>query len=385
MADTVLKFNNPKAAAQTRSAALKGFLRGRLRLILLVVVPSIAALIGLGLYFTGGRYISTDNSYVGAQKVLVTPDVSGRVTRAVVKEGQHVAAGDVLFEIDAAPFRFALAQAQGKLDSVRVDFNKLKSNLQTLGTLVDLAQKNVEIKQRDVERKTALTKSQSGSVADLDNANAALVTAQLQAEYAVQQRSDVLNQLLGKPDLPIEQFPPFMQASAVLDQAQRDLDHTVLKAPIAGTATQVDNIQPGRFVAAGSPVLSVIDDIHPWVDANPKETDVTYLRAGEKAEITVDAFPDRVFHGTVSAVSPGTGSQFAILPPQNASGNWVKVVQRLPVRIVFDAGEDVGNLRSGMSANVEIDTGRQRSIGSLLGLSDVAQAQAQAQARPATP
>jgi membrane fusion protein, multidrug efflux system len=382
MADTVLKFENPKAVAASRAAALKGFLRGRLRLILLVVVPAIAALIGFGLYFTGGRYISTDNSYVGAQKVLVTPDVSGRVTRAVVKEGQHVAAGDVLFEIDAAPFRFALAQAQGKLDSVRVDFNKLKSNLQTLGTLVELAQKTVEIKQRDVERKTALAKSLSGSAADLDNANAGLVTAQLQAEFAVQQRSDVLNQLLGKPDLPIEQYPPFMQASAVLDQAKRDLDHTVLKAPIAGTATQVDNIQPGRFVAAGSPVLSVVDDSNPWVDANPKETDVTYLRAGEKAEITVDAFPDRVFHGTVSAVSPGTGSQFAILPPQNASGNWVKVVQRLPVRIVFDAGEDVSNLRAGMSANVDIDTGRQRTITSLLGLTDVAQAQEQLAATP---
>jgi membrane fusion protein (multidrug efflux system) len=376
MADTVLKFENSKAEAVSRTSNLKGFLRRRLRTILLVVVPSIAALIGFGLYFTGGRYISTDNSYIGAQKVLITPDVSGRVIRVVVTEGQRVAAGDVLFEIDPAPFRFALTQAQSKLDSVRVDFSKLKSNLQTLGTLVDLAQKNVEIKQRDVDRKTTLAKSQAGSAADLDNAIAAVVAAQLQAEFAVQQRSDVLNQLLGKPDLPIEQFPPYMQASAVLDQAKRDLDHTVLKASISGTATQVDNIQLGRFVTAGSPVLSVIDDRKPWVDANPKETDVTYLRTGQKVEITVDAFPDRVFHGTVSSVSPGTGAQFAILPPQNASGNWVKVVQRLPVRIFFDAGEDISNLRAGMSVNVEIDTGRQRTLGTLLGLSDVEQAPA---------
>jgi membrane fusion protein (multidrug efflux system) len=374
MADTVLKFENPKAAAAAkRAAGLKGFLRRRLRLILLVGVPALAAVIGLGLYFTGGRYISTDNSYVGAQKVMVTPDVSGRVTRALVKEGQKVAAGEVLFEIDPVPFQLALNQAQSKLDSVRVDFAKLKSNLQTLGTLVELAQKSVEIKQRDVERKTALTRSQAGSVADLDNANAGLVTAQLQAEFAVQQRSDVLNQLLGKPDLPIEQFPPFMQASAVLDQAKRDLDHTTLKASIAGTATQVDNIQPGRFVAAGSPVLSIIDDQHPWVDANPKETDITWLRAGEKVDITVDTFPDRVFRGTVAAVSPGTGSQFAILPPQNASGNWVKVVQRVPVRIYFDPGQDLSYLRAGMSANVDIDTGRRRSLASLFGLSAVAQ------------
>jgi len=373
MADTVLKFENPKAAAAASRAGIKGFLRRRLRLILLVGVPALAAVIGLGLYFTGGRYISTDNSYVGAQKVMVTPDVSGRVTRAAIKEGQKVAAGDVLFEIDPVPFQLALSQAQGKLDSVRVDFSKLKSNLQTLGTLVDLAQKNVELKQHDVDRKTILAKSQAGSAADLDNAVAALVTAQLQAEFAVQQRSDVLNQLLGKPDLPIEQFPPFVQASAALDQAKRDLDHTALKASIAGTATQVDNIQPGRFVAAGSPVLSIIDDQHPWVDANPKETDITYLRQGEKAEITVDTFPDRVFHGTVGAVSPGTGSQFAILPPQNASGNWVKVVQRVPVRIYFDPGQDLSNLRAGMSANVDIDTGRRRTLASLFGFSAVAQ------------
>jgi membrane fusion protein (multidrug efflux system) len=379
MADTVLKFAEAKPdtkSAEPKRSLKQRLTRGRLRLLLLGGVPALALMIGLYFYFSGGRYISTDNSYIGQQKVMITPDVSGRVTRAVVTEGQHVNAGDVLFEIDAAPFRFAATQAQAKLESVRVDFSKLKSNLQTLGTLVDLAQKNVEIKQRDVERKTTLAKSQAGSAFDLDNAYAAQVSAQLQAEFAVQQRSDVLNQLLGKPDLPIEQFPPFMQASAVLDQAQRDLDHTVLKASISGIATQVDNIQPGRFVMAGSPVLSVIDDQKPWVDANPKETDVTYLRAGEKVEITVDAFPDRVFQGTVSAVSPGTGSQFAILPPQNATGNWVKVVQRVPVRIVFDDGQDITNLRSGMSANVEIDTGRVRTIGSLLGFSKVEQAPA---------
>jgi membrane fusion protein (multidrug efflux system) len=166
--------------------------------------------------------------------------------------------------------------------------------------------------------------------------------------------------LLGNPDLLLEQFPEYAQAKAALEQAQRDFDHTVVRAPISGTATQVDNIQVGRFVPAGTPILSVIDDQAPWVDANPKETDITYLRIGQKATLDVDSFPDHTFKGTVVAVSPGTGSQFSILPPQNATGNWVKVVQRVPVRIAFDKDENTRLLRSGMSVVVEIDTGHSR-------------------------
>jgi membrane fusion protein (multidrug efflux system) len=368
MADTLLKFPaDQESKPGARKVSLLQRARRRLRLILLVIVPVLALLAGLAVYLAGGRYIATDNAYVGAQKVLVTPDISGKIAAVMVKEGQHVAAGDPLFEIDPTPFRLALAQAQGKLDATRTDFNNLKSNLKSLDRLVDLAQQNVELKRKDVERKAALLARSSGAQVDLDNSKSATVTAELQAQLAVQQQASTLNALLGNPDLPIEQYPPYQQAKAALDQAERDLDHTILKAPIAGTATQVDNIHLGRFVTAGTPVLSVIDDGAPWVDANPKETDVTNLRIGQKVEIDVDAFPDRSFHGTVSSISPGTGAQFAILPPQNAIGNWVKVVQRLPVRIAFDPGQDVSLLRAGMSATVGIDTGRSRSLGALLG------------------
>jgi membrane fusion protein (multidrug efflux system) len=236
----------------------------------------------------------------------------------------------------------------------------LKTNLKSLVILADLANKNVDLKQRDVDRKTKLVSTQAGSQADLDTALAAVVTAQLQAEFAVQQHDTTLNQLLGNPDLPLAKFPEYAQAKAVLDNAQREFDHTLVRAPMSGTATQVDNIQLGRFVAAGTPVLSVIDDQTPWVDANPKETDITYLRVGQKATLDIDSFPDHTFTGTVVAVSPGTGAQFSILPPQNATGNWVKVVQRVPVRIAFDKNEDTRLLRSGMSVNVGIDTGRSR-------------------------
>lgn len=334
--------------------------RKRLRTILLVVLPALAVIIGLGLYLSGGRYISTDNAYVGAQKVLITPDISGKITHVAVREGQHVNPGDELFTLDREPYALALRQAKAKLDTARSNFDKLKSNLKSLGTLAELAEKNVELKQRDVARKSKLVTSQAGSQADLDTAQAAVVTAKLQAEYAVQQRDTTLTQLLGNPDLPLEQFPEYAQAKAALDNAQRDFDHTIVRAPMSGTATQVDNIQLGRFVAAGTPVLSVIDDQAPWVDANPKETDITFLRVGQKATLEIDSFPDRTFTGTVIAVSPGTGAQFSILPPQNATGNWVKVVQRVPVRIAFDKNEDTRLLRSGMSVNVEIDTGHSR-------------------------
>jgi membrane fusion protein (multidrug efflux system) len=334
--------------------------RKRLRMILLVVAPALAALIGIGIYLSGGRYISTDNAYVGAQKVLITPDISGKVIHVAVREGQHVNPGDVLFTLDHEPFRLALEQAKAKLATARSDFDKAKTSLTSLGTMSDLSKKNVDLKQRDVDRKTILVSSKAGSQFDLDTAIGALVTAQLISQFTVQQRDTTLTSLLGDANLPLEKFPEYAQAKAALDQAQRDLDHTTLRAPISGTATQVDNIQLGRFVAAGGPILSVVDDQTPWVDANPKETDITYLRVGQKATLDVDSFPDHTFKGTVIAVSPGTGAQFSILPPQNATGNWVKVVQRVPLRIAFDKDENTRLLRSGMSVNVEIDTGHSR-------------------------
>lgn len=151
-----------------------------------------------------------------------------------------------------------------------------------------------------------------------------------QLELLQQQLANAKNQLLGNPDLPLEEFPPYFQAKAALDQAQRNLDHTVLRAPIDGTATQVDSIQLGRFVAAGSPVFSVIDNANPWVDANLKESDLTYVGVGQPVTMSIDAFPDHTFMGKVGSLSPGTGAQFAILPPQNSTGNFVKVVQRVP-------------------------------------------------------
>ena len=356
----------PAAAVRARPS------RKRLRLVLLVVIPLIALAGGLYMYLASGRYISTDNAYVGAQKVLITPDISGKISRITVSEGQHVNAGDALFEIDSQPFQWSVTQADARLAGVRTDFANLKTNLDSTTRRIALARETVDLKQRDVERKTTLLANRTGSQMDMDNALNSVVIAKTQLEQLQQQEESFRNQLLGKADLPIEQYPPFMQASAALDQAKRDLDHTVLRAPIAGIATQVTSIQLGRYVMAGTPVFSLIDDAKPWVDANPKETDITYLRVGQPVDVSVDTFPGRTFKGVVGAVSPGTGAQFSILPPQNASGNWVKVVQRVPIRVEFAPGEDVSDLRAGMSVTVSIDTGRQNSLLALLGLTSKA-------------
>jgi membrane fusion protein (multidrug efflux system) len=380
MADPVLKFPpdqkgnpppapRPKAAAEPRRRLLAGLRKYR-RFLLLVVLPLAAAIGGLTFYLSGGRYVTTDDAYVGAQKVLITPDVSGKIIKVTVKEGQRVSTGDVMFQVDPVPYQLAAQQARAKLDDAKTTHDNLIANVKLYSQTIELVNAGIAIKQRDVERKTALVRSAAGSQLDLDNSNTALVTTQAQLQLIRQQNSTALNQLLGNPELPLEQFPAYMQAKAALEDAQRNLDLTTVRAPMAGVATQVDQIQLGRFVMAGAPVFSVIDISKPWVDANPKESDFTYVAVGQPVTIDVDAFPDHVFKGTIGSLSPGTGAQFAILPPQNATGNFVKVVQRVPVRIYFDANDRmVEKLKAGMSSYVSIDTNHRRSLANLLGFS----------------
>jgi len=264
-------------------------------------------------------------------------------------------------------------QAKATLEQTRTTYDNLKANIKIYDQMLDLAQRGIDLKQRDVDRKSTLVKSNYGSQLDLDNASTALVTASAQLQFLKQQLSTSKTQLLGDPDLPLDQFPPYDQAKAALDQAERNLDHTVMRAPMSGIATQVDQIQLGRFVVAGTPVFSVIDTAKPWVDANLKESDFTHIAVGQTVDIDVDAFPDHVFQGTIGSLSPGTGAQFAILPPQNATGNFVKVVQRVPVRIYFDSSDKfVQKLKAGMSAYTTIDTHHRRSLASLLGFAPAA-------------
>jgi membrane fusion protein (multidrug efflux system) len=377
MADPVLKFPPDQkplssTAAEPRRGLMAGLRRHR-RTLLLVVLPLFALIGGFVFYLNGGRYVTTDDAYVGAQKVLITPDISGKIEKVVVHEGQRVNQGDVLLEIDPIPFRLAVQQAKAALAQANTTYDNLRANIKIYDQMSDLMQRASDLKQRDVDRKSTLAKSSFGSQLDLDNASAALVTAEAEHAFVRQQLSSAKTQLLGNTDLPLDQFPPYYQAKAALAQAERNLDHTEMRAPMDGIATQVDQIQLGRFIVAGTPMFSVIDTSKPWVDANLKESDFTYVTEGETVDIDVDAFPNHAFKGTIGSLSPGTGAQFSILPPQNATGNFVKVVQRVPVRIYFDSHDKyVQKLKAGMSAYTTIDTGHRRSLGALLGVSQAA-------------
>ncbi len=340
---------------------------GGARFFLIVVVPLAALALGLLWWLTGGRYVSTDNAYVGADKVLITPQVTGAIVAVHVVEGQRVAVGDPLFDIDPAPYRTALALAQGRLAAAKVEFANLRAAYASNEDQIKMGQQAVDLRQADYDRKTSLVRSRAGTQADVDTSNAALVQARQILEFVREQQEATKVKLGGGLDASIETFPDYMQAEAQAEDAERNLNNTHVTAPIAGEATQVDQIELGRVAPAGQPVFAIVATTGLWVEGNPKESDLTYVRSGQRATVTIDAFPGREWRGRISSIAPGTGAQFAILPPQNASGNWVKVVQRVPLRFAFDADQDVANLRAGMSAILSIDTGRKRSLGELWG------------------
>ncbi|MGH6799623.1 MAG: HlyD family efflux transporter periplasmic adaptor subunit, partial [Roseiarcus sp.] len=343
--------------------------RGGSRFVMLVVIPLVALALGFGWWLSSGRYVSTDNAYAGADKSLITPQVTGAIVAVHVVEGQKVKVGDPLFDIDPKPYEIALALANGKLEAAKVEFANLRSSYLSNVDQIKMGEDAVRVRQADFDRKNDLAISRSGTAADRDTSMANLLQAKQILEFVKLQQATVKVKLGGGPDATIDQFPDYMQAKAAVDDAERNLRNAKVLAPIDGVATQVPEIELGRVAAAGQPVFAVVANTGLWVDANPKESDLTYVHVGLPATVSVDTFPGREWKGTICSIAPGTGAQFAILPPQNASGNWVKVVQRVPLRFCFDANEDTTGLRAGMSAYLTIDTGRVRTLaGTLEGL-----------------
>ena len=334
--------------------------RRRVRVLLFVLLPVIL-LIALMFYALGGGTISTDNAYVEANTVGISTDVSGIVGQVYVKENQPVTQGQVLYTLRDQQYRFALDRANAQLLTVRDSLLAQQASYRQMQAQIAQAQYDLGYSQVQFKRAQNLAKVNIVSKTGYDTAHRDLSSAQQALASLNEQLAGIAATLNGHPTGPVEQYPQYLSAVAARDEAARELAHTVVRAPFNGVVTSVPSIQPGRYLAAAITGFYLVDTDHVWVHANPKETELTYVRPGQTVTVTVDTYPGETWHGTVASISPAAAEQFSLLPAQNTSGNWVKVVQRIPVRIAVDTTDsNLPPLRAGMSVEVRIHTGHSR-------------------------
>ena len=336
-------------------------LRGA-RVLLMILGPLAVLIVGAYLYITGGRYESTDNAYVVAARVSVSANVPGRVVEIDVRDNQFVRRGDVLYRLDDAPFRVELLEAQAQLAAAVLKVQSLKANYQQRQSELVSAEETLAFQKNELARQRRLLASGISSQALVDRATHALDEARARLEGVRHEITAVVAQLGGDPNIDPVQHPNVQEAQARVDRARLNLAYTVVHAPRNGVVTRVEQLQVGNYIGAWVPVFALVSTDHVWLEANFKEDQLTHMRVGQDATIKVDTYPGKVFHGKVASISPGTGSQFSALPAENATGNWVKVVQRLPVRVEFTERGTEYPLQSGLSADVEIDTRHERHL-----------------------
>ena len=341
--------------------------RGRslLRLVLLVAVPAAAVAAVLSLYLSGGRYVSAENAYVKARIVHIAPQVDGRVVRVLALNHQEVAAGQPLFEIDAEPFRAAIAEAEAELAAVERRLEALRAEYRRGEAEIDARRDDVRRLGEALERHRRRLAQGGGSRSDLAEAERALRAAGRALAAAREDNAVVLAELGGRLDAANFEHPAWRAAEARRRRAARAHAHTAVAAPMGGTLARV-TVDVGEHVRAGAPVFALVATDEPWVEVNLKEVDLTHVAVGQPASVVVDAYPDIVWRAEIASIAPATGAEFQLLPPQNATGNWVKVVQRVPVRLrLLDRREETP-LRAGMTVAVDIDTGRRRTLGGIV-------------------
>ncbi len=334
------------------------------RLALLVAVPFVLALIGGAVWLHGGRTVGTEDAYVKADIAQIAPEVSGRVVQVLVRDHEVVEAGAPLLKIDSAPFRLSLDKAEAELDNARTTVETTRAQwLETQSELAEV-ESQADYLARQATRQQALAATGATSVTKLEEAQNAAGVAKDRIGVVKKRLARMLAALGGNPDIATDAHPLVREKRAERDRAALDLARTTIAAPIGGTAVNV-KLQPGEQVRAMTPLFVVVAKTRPWVEANMKETDLTYVEPGQKASVVLDIYPDVAWAAEVDSISPATGAEFAILPPQNASGNWVKVVQRLPVRVRLLPHAGEAPLRAGMTATVTIEIGRTRSLSGL--------------------
>jgi membrane fusion protein (multidrug efflux system) len=294
--------------------------------------------------------------------VAISANVAGRVKELLVRDNQAVHTGDALFRLDDAPFRIAVEEAAAQLSSARLQVESLKANYRQRQSELSAARDTLAFQENEYQRQQRLVASGISSKSQLDRALHARDEARAQVASAQQQMSAVAASLGGNPNIAPERHPSVQQAQAQLDRARLNLSYTTVSAPGDGVVTKVEQLQVGSYINASAPLFMLVSVGDLWIEANFKEDQLTHMRAGQSASVEVDAYPGRRFEGKVASVSPGTGSQFSVLPPENATGNWVKVVQRLPVRVELEHPDPAYPLHAGLSANVSVDTQHERHL-----------------------
>jgi membrane fusion protein, multidrug efflux system len=341
----------PVAAAAGRKTRLQKL---RWPLMLVAVVVAIGG--GGYLYFVGGRYQSTDDAYAQAATVSISSNVAGRVSEIEVGDNELVRRGATLFKLDDAPFRIAVSDAAAHLADARLQIESLKSTYRQRQVELHAARDTQDYAQQQYDRQTRLLKTGIASQAQFDQAAHALDAARQQVANVQQQIGVALANLGGDPNIDPERHPLVAQARAALDRAQLNLSYTVISAPRDGVVAKVEQLQVGDTIAASAPVFALVSTGDVWIEANFKEVQLARMRPGQVATVKIDRYPGRTFSAKVTSVSPSTGSQFSLLPPENATGNWVKVVQRVPVRLQLTETEAEFPLQAGLSADVTVDT-----------------------------
>jgi membrane fusion protein (multidrug efflux system) len=332
---------------------------GRTRRIALMVSLPLALIFGGGAYWlAGGRYVETENAYVTQTKALVSADVGGRIVEVDAHENEDVRKGDVLFRIDPDPYRITLASAEAALADARLNVQQLKVAYDTARAKLAAAKDTLEIRKRWFERNGDLANRGFSSEANVDQLKLAYQQAQEDVTLASPSVESARAALDGNPDIPVDEHPSVKMAITKVESARLDLDRTTVRAPADGIVSQTGKLNVGQYATAGAAMLTLVETGNVWVEANLKETQLAGVRPGQKVDVTVDAYPDLKLSGKVVSIGAGTGSEFSLIPAQNATGNWVKVVQRLPVRLALSG--DTAKLRTGMSAEVAIDTGKSR-------------------------
>ncbi|MFH1869343.1 MAG: HlyD family secretion protein [Pseudomonadota bacterium] len=330
------------------------------RLLLLVVIPAVAVLVGATLYLRGGRYVETDNAYIKADKVPVSAEVSGAIKDVLVSENQTVAANQPLFRLDPAPFEVAVAKAEAKLAQVKTDLSALRASYREKQAEIALARSKYAFALKDQRRQSDLVAKNFISASRFDDAKQGSDLAGLQIGALEQDLKRIAETLGGSVDAPADRHPSYRAALAELEQAKLDLARVEVRASLPGTVSKPP--KPGQYVTTGSMAMALVVSGNLWVEANFPETDLTYVRPGQPVTIHIDTYPDAAWKGEVDSLSPATGAEFSVIPAQNATGNWVKIAQRVPVRIKLEVAQGMPQLRAGLSTIVEIDTGHRRRI-----------------------